>query len=370
MINLSALLRLRVWSGTVHCMTDLVMTTSPDFEMLGWKELKRLGKGVKRQAKLAPGVQLLRCNDKYGALASRMVKFRPIFVRHINPVHRIIELTNSNDDLKRLKRSLRDGLVDSLPVGKPFSVQTRIFAKGLPYKPFDINKQMSQTVEQLTGATLNVRQPEMVVSVVVAQVDGATVALVGVSPVQLNLSDWAGGERRFKREKGQVSRAEFKLLEAIEAFEIKLPKQGVAVDLGAAPGGWTRVLRNHHPDLVVVAVDPGELHPSFKQDWGVRHVRHSAEFYQQQLDDDEQFDLIVNDMRLDASRSADTLARFEPHLKPEGFALMTIKLPQYHALNKLLDTEAQLSETFEVVGIRHLFHNRNEVTAYLKRKNH
>ena len=349
-------------------MTDLVMTTSADFEMLGWKELKRMGKQVQRQAKLASGVQLVRCNDKYPALAERLVKYRPIFIRHINPVHRIVELAGSDADYKRLKRSLRDGLIDNLPTGTPFSVQTRIFAKGVPYKPFDINKQMSQTVEQVTGATLNVREPKTVISVSVAQVDGSLVALVGVSPVRHNLSDWAGGERRFKREKGQVSRAEFKLLEALEAFEIKLPSMGVAVDLGAAPGGWTRVLRNHHPDLVVVAVDPGELHPSFRNDWGVRHVRASAEFYQQQLDDHEQFDLIVNDMRLDAARSADTLSRFAPHLKQDGFAIMTIKLPQYHALSKLLDTEAQLSETFEVVGIRHLFHNRNEVTAYLRHK--
>ena len=95
-------------------------------------------------------------------------------------------------------------------------------------------------------------------------------------------------------------------------------------------------------------------------------MRHSAEFYLQQLDDDQQFDIIVNDMRLDASRSAETLCRFAPYLKPDGCAVMTIKLPQYHGMSKLNDTRFQLAEAYEVVGIRHLFHNRNEVTAYLK----
>lgn len=51
--------------------------------------------------------------------------------------------------------------------------------------------------------------------------------------------------------------AEFKLLEALEVFGIVLPSHGVALDLAAAPGGWTRVLRR--AGEYVTAIDPGEL---------------------------------------------------------------------------------------------------------------
>jgi hypothetical protein len=46
------------------------------------------------------------------------------------------------------------------------------------------------------------------------------------------LSDWAGGVRRFAREEGQLSRSEFKLLEAFEVFDISVPQKGLALDLG------------------------------------------------------------------------------------------------------------------------------------------
>ena len=59
--------------------------------------------------------------------------------------------------------------------------------------------------------------------------------------------------RRFAREEGQVSRAEFKLLEAIELFGVAVREHGVALDLGASPGGWTRVLRRLGPRFVVLA---------------------------------------------------------------------------------------------------------------------
>lgn len=54
------------------------------------------------------------------------------------------------------------------------------------------------------------------------------------------LVDWPGGRIRLARRRGQISRAEFKLEEllAVEG----LPVRGVAIDLGASPGGWTRVL--------------------------------------------------------------------------------------------------------------------------------
>jgi 23S rRNA (cytidine2498-2'-O)-methyltransferase len=239
----------------------------------------------------------------------------------------------------------------------PFSVQTRVLGD-LTIKPFDINKPLSEKLAAASGAPLDVREPFQILSVVLTDEE----AYLGLSLAVNNLSDWAGGVRRFAREKEQISRAEFKLLEALEVFDIELPPRGRALDLGAAPGGWTRVLRQK--EQYVTAVDPAWLHPSLQKDKGVRHLRLAAEEYLEQGPDT--YDVIVNDMRLDARDSARLMGEYGRYLYPHGLAIITLKLPEKgydsaldHALNIL-------RQSYTVAGARQLFHNRSEVTVYLK----
>lgn len=57
-----------------------------------------------------------------------------------------------------------------------------------------------------------------------------------------------------------MSRARHKFEEAIDAFRIPVGRATSALDLGAAPGGWTAVLVE--AGATVVAVDPGALSPA------------------------------------------------------------------------------------------------------------
>ncbi|HMN31064.1 MAG TPA: SAM-dependent methyltransferase, partial [Caldilineaceae bacterium] len=168
--------------------------------------------------------------------------------------------------------------------------------------------------------------------------------------------------RRFAREEGQISRSEFKLLEALEYFQVVLPEHGVVLDLGAAPGGWTRVLRQR--GQYVTAVDPGDLDTRLAGDRGVRHKRVTAEAYL--ADDPDQFDAIVNDMRMDARDSARLMVSYSRLLHPHGFALMTIKLPETKRTAALSHAFNILRQGYEIAGARHLFHNRSEITVYLR----
>jgi 23S rRNA (cytidine2498-2'-O)-methyltransferase len=190
------------------------------------------------------------------------------------------------------------------------------------------------------------------------------VAYAGISLAVHNLSDWAGGVRRFAREPEQISRAEFKLLEALEWFRLELPPRGIALDLGAAPGGWARVLRQH--EQYVTAVDPAALHPSLQTDKNVRHLRMTAETYLKQEPD--LYDVIVNDMRLDARDSARLMVAFAPYLRPHGRALMTLKLPEKARPSLIEHSFTILQHAFIIAGARQLFHNRSEITVCLKPK--
>jgi 23S rRNA (cytidine2498-2'-O)-methyltransferase len=244
----------------------------------------------------------------------------------------------------------------------PFSVQSRIFPH-VRLKPFAVNQIIADAGVEQFGLTLDVRQPSQVISVVARSDEGeAPIFYLGASWARHNVSDWAGGMRRFAREEGQISRAEFKLLEAIETFGLEVPARGSALDLGASPGGWTRVLRNF--DQYVTAVDPGELDPRLAKDRGVRHKRMTAEAY---LDSDpDPFDIIVNDMRMDGRDSARLMTSYSRLLYPHGWALMTIKLPEQRRETILEHTLAILRNAYTIVGARQLFHNRSEITVALR----
>jgi 23S rRNA (cytidine2498-2'-O)-methyltransferase len=262
-----------------------------------------------------------------------------------------------------------------------FSAQTRLLA-ATEYKPFDLNHALADHLVAQTGASVDVRAPAQIVSLVVAHLPANLLrhledpqapmparqshtllcALAGLSRPAHNLSDWAGGMHRFAREEGQVSRAEFKLLEAFAVFGIDLPPRGRALDLGASPGGWTRVLRQR--GQYVTAIDPGDLDPRLLSDSGIRHMRMTAEAYRRS--DPDQYDIIVNDMRMDSRDSARLMVAYAAALYRHGQVIMTLKLPEQHRRPMIDQALAILREAFTIAGARQLFHNRSEITLWLR----
>ncbi|NJN82271.1 MAG: 50S rRNA methyltransferase [Caldilineaceae bacterium] len=346
----------------------LILTADPDFLDLALNEFQRGASDGTILATPAPDIALVQCTETFVDLAERWRETPPIFVRHICPVQATVPLENGAGDLEALIVAYDDELGYLLDADYSFSVQSRVF-NDLPYKPFDINSALSQHIIEIARAPLDVRNPQQILSVVCMETkddEGHTSAdaYLGLSLTVHNLSDWAGGMRRFAREAEQVSRSEFKLLEAIEVFELELPARGVVLDLGASPGGWTRILRSR--EQFVTAVDPGDLDPRVAKDRGVRHKRMTAEEYLAR--DPDQFDLIVNDMRMDGRDSSRLMVAYAPQLYPGGIALLTLKLPKFQRREILDHCFKILANAYDITGARQLFHNRSEITVYLTRK--
>lgn len=116
---------------------------------------------------------------------------------------------------------------------------------------------------------------------------------------------------------------------------------------------------------MVLAIDPGDLHPSLTDNWGIHHKRTTAEQYLRTLTPQSKFDVLVNDMRMDAWKSAQVMTSYARYLTPKGIAIMTIKLPQHMPERVLSDAFTHLEQRYAVVGARQLFHNRNEITVHL-----
>lgn len=283
----------------------------------------------------------------------------PIFLRHIQPAQAVAALSGAYQDIAKIEAAARE-LLPLLDANKTFSVQTRILGEWKPdYMRFDVNEALARALIG-EGFRLDVKAPAQAVSVAIAEAR----AYVGVSEIADNLSNWAGGCRRFKREEDQISRAEFKLLEALEVFSIKPPEGGHALDLGAAPGGWTRVLRQR--GLTVTAVDPAPLDPRVANDTGVRHLRATA---QQVFQNPPPCDLMVNDMKMDSLLSAELMAQGSNCLCRGGHAILTLKLSEQPLgwPRRVARAVSALTARYAILGVRQLFHNRSEVTVALRR---
>lgn len=168
---------------------------------------------------------------------------------------------------------------------------------------------------------------------------------------------WAPGER-------PVSRAELKLREAFDEFDLDLRAGARALDLGAAPGGWTRVLAGRVAE--VVAVDPGDLDERVLRLPNVRHLRCRAE----ELGREElgRFDLLTNDMNLDPEESARLMCGLAPLLRRKGYGIMTIKFPSRRRSRHIRDAQNVLDDCYEQISVARMPHNALETTAVMRRR--
>ena len=338
---------------------NVIVTAQAGAEQCARNELERAGVGLSGVRWLAPCVGLAAMEGGFLRLAEAFRRQPPIFIRHMCPASLRVPHDGDARTPALLTAEVMHAFAARIDPLRSFAVQAVFLGDAdLSYKRFDVQEQMANALVQ-EGAMLEVARPAQVISVVHLPNE----AYLGISEAEDNLSDWGGGARRFAQEPEQISRAEFKLLEALEAFRIALPEAGTALDLGAAPGGWTRVLRGR--GLLVVAVDPAALDPRLAEDTGVTHFRGTAQRF---LETPRVFDIIVNDMRMDARESARIMGQMADCLDPAGLAIMTLKLPHQGMQRQAAQAIALLETWYRVVAARQLFHNRAEVTVVLRRK--
>lgn len=349
----------------------LIITAHAEFLEDALHELKRLENRLSDVKILAPGIAL--CKVPASPRFKRdLIETHPIFIRHVAPVQAVVNLKNTEADRGNLAVALAE--LPTFPMlerGQHFSVQSRLVQneeEGVTraYTSGTLSKMLAEAIVEETGAIEDRKRPAIVVSLLCTR----DRAYMGISLARENLSDWAGGMRHFAQTQEQISRAEFKLLEALEVFGVELPSRGRALDLGAAPGGWTRLLLE--AGLRVVAVDPAKLDPRLVRRPNLTHYRGYAETYLEENEDlRQQFDVITNDMRMDAREAARLLIQMRGFLKPDGFIISTLKLPHATAsidpLRNLREATSLLSRHFDIVQAKQLFHNRQEVTIIAAR---
>ncbi|HSN17637.1 MAG TPA: 23S rRNA (cytidine(2498)-2'-O)-methyltransferase RlmM [Gammaproteobacteria bacterium] len=183
-------------------------------------------------------------------------------------------------------------------------------------------------------------------------------------------SPHADGILRLKFPHEAPSRSTLKLEEALLTFldeterEVALRPGLKAVDLGAAPGGWTwQMVRR---SIRVIAVDNGPLQPALLDSGIVEHRREDGfRFRPGKPVEWLLCDMVEQPHRI-AALMGDWLVRGDCRR-----ALFNLKLPMKRRYETLQDCLAGLEERLREAGLdyrllcKQLYHDREEITAYI-----
>ena len=225
-------------------------------------------------------------------------------------------------------------------------------------------------VERARGANLLVANGASDKRLHVLFVDAVS-AWVGVSSAATG-SPWPMGIPRLALPRLAPSRSALKLAEALLTFltpdeSERLLRPGMrAVDLGAAPGGWTWQLANR--GLRVTAIDNGPLKGELAQDPLVEHLRVDGLRWRPRG----RVDWMVCDMVLQPSRVAALIAAWIA----EGACRRTIfnlKLPMKKRYAEVERCAALIRDALErrrlryTLSFKQLYHDREEITGYCGR---
>jgi 23S rRNA (cytidine2498-2'-O)-methyltransferase len=195
---------------------------------------------------------------------------------------------------------------------------------------------------------------------------GGRACYVGVAD-PANSSPWPMGIPRVRVPSAAPSRSAAKLAEAMLTFagDRDFEPGLAAVDLGASPGGWTWQLVQR--GFMVTAVDNGPMDEALMQSGQVKHRRDDGFHYRPP----DPVAWMVCDMVESPSRIAKLVGKW----MVEGWCrecIFNLKLPMKKRWEEVLRCREILDEALGGGGyflrMKQLYHDREEVTAYLARR--
>lgn len=317
-----------------------LVTSASGFERQAKDEILNHLRG-KTKSLFLKGLFLLKADEDI----SKIKEIDTTYIGHIYPIQKEIGISKSRESLKQLSEEVNK--LGNISGNETFAVVCERRGD---------HEFSSRDVAIAVGNNINfkvdLKNPDKVVSIQIIQ-DLAFISVVESSEIiqkQVKVSR--------KYEQRPLNRAEFKLREAIDAFKIELDPTSRALDVGAAPGGWTKVLSEKIKE--VVAIDPGNLEIEAPN---IKHLKIRTENLPKDIG---KFDIIVNDMNLDPVQSSNLMCNLAKHLKPKGIAIMTIKFTTAKRKQHIMDAQEILSKCFQNLEIRKLPHNRFETTIFMK----
>lgn len=296
----------------------------------------------------------------FANMTKKLIDERLIFARHIHPYFVEAKLSGNLQDLLVIKEQCNK-ILTKLCWEEIYVCQCRIDSSiEYGFRNRDLTQKL---IEYFKGKGVQVSADKASMAISLSIIDDKV--YLGISFLEDNLSRWTGGVLFYAKDTSVICRAELKLEEAIEYFDIKLKDVKNAIDLGAAPGGWSHYLALR--GIQVDAVDPASLSQRLSTEKKIRHYKMTAQEFSRKHAA-KSYDLLVDDMKMDTQMSTKIVCGLTEHLKDNGSIILTLKLPKNGVWKRIYESVSLLREYFTDIKVRQLFYNRSEVTIYAKKR--
>lgn len=274
-----------------------------------------------------------------------------IFIHNIFPVH----ISKENLDLCNLEKIIESVEENMIKKSKSFAIETAAYRSDIHTR--DLEVKLGESLESI-GYKADLENPE---TIIYSFLQGKNLYL-GVVDTDETIYRYLDNSKKFSRVEDRLNRAQYKLVEAFDRFNIDI-KDGIAMDIGAAPGGWTKELIDR--GFKVYAIDPAKLDNSLKDNKNVVHIKDKIENVDINY---KNFDIIVNDMNCNPIRSAEIMVNTSKFLKKGGLAIMTAKLVSKNVDFFIDGVIHTANGVYDIKEIKHLQQNREEITFLFEHK--
>ena len=332
-----------------------IVTVSSGFEREAKKEIQGLISSAKVRNLFFKGNLLVECCEEEEKATARLRDAQTSYLGWVFPVNSEVEISSGLESLAVMcERILFFG---KLKKGDRFAVRCRRRGSH-SFSSRDVEKELGSVLEKATGAVVDLGDPEKIAVVQIFQ----NLAFVGLTDAENVLAKKIRVFRKYEKGERPFTRAQHKIGEAIEAFNLPIEEGYEVLDLGAAPGGWAKVLSGLAKK--VVAVDPADLHPEVAEISNVIHYKCRAEEIPEEAG---QFDLITNDTNLEPSESARIMVDLADRLREDGIAIMTVKFVTRNRKKHVVEAIEILKTRYKDFAVKRLPHNRYESTLYMRK---
>ncbi|MDK8180384.1 SAM-dependent methyltransferase [Paenibacillus sp. UMB4589-SE434] len=335
-----------------------IITSNHGYIPYAQEELRRRYAELKSQIFVSGEVALMELPRAVQDIWQDMNAEPVIFVRDMFPVQVVVEAVEltTAEQAEQILVIMQERSGIAFKSMDAVSIHLRRSGKGADEAEQRSLKSFIKDALERHGAQVVLQQPQYIVSIFEHQGN----IYAGLATLSNQGSDWPGGAIRFQREVGQISRAKFKLLEAERTLGLDLSAYQHALDIGAAPGGWTSLLLER--GLTVTAVDPANMHPSLIDHPQLSIIKGNAG---EVAFEPHEFDLLVCDMSWSPKHTAQLVIQLLEAVMPGGTVIVTVKLMHKKPLQTIRDCMEMFAEHLQIVRAKQLFHNRDEITLYM-----
>jgi 23S rRNA (cytidine2498-2'-O)-methyltransferase len=332
------------------------ITASINYINQALEEAREVDKQLKIIQNYDTGILLTSTTMSKEAFTTTLLNNKPVFIRHISSFDSIGKI-DENMTKEEIANMIMTNITD-VEKNTKIAVQIRKVRGEYYFNPIDLKGEIDKLIEEL-GAAAEIKDPDYIISILL---DGPN-CYIGMSHSKLNVSTWSGGMIHYKKDEVDISRAKYKLIEAISTFKVDLSKVHSALDLGAAPGGWTSVLLEK--DIAVTAVDIADMDVRLSKYKNYTNIKGNISG----LDLPEQsFDLLTSDISLNPKSTATMINKASRFLKNDGYAIVTVKLMGDKVRRGIKEVKEIYQEVFDIEEAKQLFHNKDEITLLLKKR--